>query len=434
MRSKRPFKSDLGRIMGIGATLMVLAYLLDSIINADLIGESVFRQILSPDARGLAVRMAYLSVLLLFIAYVCDLMLRRKCLEKALVKYQAAIDASVDGIFILNDRKECSYLNESHARLHGYDSHTEVQGRTWRLFYDDDEIERFEEEVFPVLFTKGEWRGEVTGRRKDGTTFPQEISFTSINRGNMVCIVRDITEHKMFEQELERRAEELSEANEELEAFGSSLTHDMRNYITRIYSAGQILQSNYQESLDEQGRFLVRMVCDANEEMERLITDMMVLSRIGRSEICRKKVNLSEMVHGILPQLKMTEPDRRALFDIAPGLSAECDPQLLKIALENLFWNAWKYTGRTEETRIEFGQTDQMGDRLFYIRDNGIGFDMKDADELFEPFRRLENANGFSGTGIGLTTVKRIFQRHGGGVWGEGKPGKGATFFFTVPE
>jgi PAS domain S-box-containing protein len=433
MRSNRPFKGDLGRILGFGATLMVIAYLLDSIINADLAGESVLRQIWSPGARELAVRLTYLSVLLLYIAYVSDLMLRRKSLEEALVKYQTGMDASIDGIFILDGKEQCAYLNRSHARLHGYDSHAEAQGGSWRLFYGDDEIKRFEEEVFPEVLAHGEWRGEAVGRRRDGSTFPQEISFTAIDRRSMVCIVRDMTEHKKFERELEHKAAALAEANGELEAFGYSLTHDMRTYLTRIYTAAQILRDDYKTSLDENGRYLVKTLCDANEEMDRLITDMMVLSRIIRSEICRDTVDLSEVSRGIAAMLKLAEPVRRAEFDIAPGLVADCDPQLLKVALDNLFRNAWKYSGRTSDARIEFGSSVFEGKRAFFVRDNGVGFDMKDADKLFKPFQRLQNARAFPGTGIGLTTVRRIMQRHGGDVWGEGELGKGATFFFTLP-
>lgn len=434
MRRNRSLRSDLGRIIGIGATLMVMAYLLDSIINAAAVGESVFRQILSPGSRELAVRLAFLSVLLLFIAYVADLLIKRKRMEKALVKYQAGMDASMDGIFILDSRHECAYLNSSHAKLHGYDSHAEVLGKSWRLFYGNDEIRRFEEEVFPALFAKGEWRGEAVGRRRDGSAFPQEISFTAIDRSGIVCIVRDITEHKSFERELERKAEELAEANRELEAFGYSLTHDMRTYLTRMYSAAQILRDKYGAALDESGRCLVKMVCDANEDMVRLIKDMMVLSRIIRSELGREMVDLSEMARGIAAALKLTEPGRRAEFDIAPGLVAACDPQLLKVALDNLICNAWKYTGMTPEARIEFGAIARKGGRAFFVRDNGMGFEMKDAGNLFKPFQRLQNAKDFPGTGIGLATVQRIIQRHGGEVWGEGEQGKGATFFFTLPE
>jgi PAS domain S-box-containing protein len=413
---------------------MGLAYLLDSIINAEVGGGGVRRQLVSPGCREFAVRLAFLSVLLLFIAYVSHRMLKRKHLEKALVKYQAGMDASIDGIFILDSRQQCAYLNRSQARLHGYDDHAEVLGKSWRLFYADDEIRRFEEEVFPVIFAKGEWRGEAVGRRRDGTTFPQEISFTAVDRSSIVCIVRDITDHKSFERELECKAEELAAANRELEAFSYSLTHDMRSYLTRSFSAAQLLQEDYHGALDESGRYLVKVVCNANEDMDMLIKDMMILSRIVRSEISRETIDLSETAHGIASVLMLAAPDRRAEFAIAPDMVATGDPQLLKVALDNLIGNAWKYTGMMPEVRIEFGSVARDGKRAFFVRDNGMGFDMKDADKLFEPFQRLENAKDFPGTGIGLATVQRIIRRHGGEVWGEGEQGKGAAFFFTLPE
>jgi PAS domain S-box-containing protein len=448
MLRNRPQKNDIGRIIVIGAALMVMAYLLDCIINASLAGGGVRRQILFPDSRELAVRLAFLSVLLLFIAYVSNLMLKRKRLETALVKYQAGMDASMDGIFILDGRHECAYVNRSQAGLHGYADHAEALGMSWRIFYGDDEIRRFDEEVFPVILAIGEWRGEAVGRRRDGTTFPQEISFTAIDRSSIVCIVRDITERKRFERELEHKAEELADANRELkhkaeeladanrelEAFSYSLSHDMRNYLTRISCAAQMLRDDHHAAaLDENGRYMVNVVCDANEDMDRLIKEMMILSRIIRSEISRETVDLSEVAQEIATVLALTGAGRRAEFAIAPHLVAEGDPQLLKMALENLFNNAWKYTGTIPAARIEFGSIARDGKLAFFVRDNGVGFDMAEADSLFRPFQRLKNAKDFPGSGIGLATVQRIIQRHGGEVWGEGEQGKGATFYFTLP-
>ncbi len=435
MVRNRPFKNDVGRIIGIGSTLMFAAYLLDGIINAEMTGGGIRSQLLSPGYREIAVRLAFLSVLLLFIAYISTLMLKRRRLEKALVKYQAGMDASMDGIFILDGRRECAYLNGSQTRLHGYEEHTEVLGKSWRIFYGDDETRRLGEEVFPVIFAKGEWRGEAVGRRKDGTTFPQEISFTAVDRESIVCIVRDITGQKRFESDLERKAEELAEANRELEAFSYSLSHDMRSHLTRTSSAAQMLRDYYHGGgLDEKGRYLINVICDANEDMDRLTKDMMALSRVTRSEIRREMVDLSETVRRISSGLKLEGPDRRTVFAIAPDVVAAGDPRLLKVALDNLLGNAWKYTGTTPEARIEFGALTRDGKRAFFVRDNGTGFDMKDADRLFQPFQRLPNAEEFPGTGIGLATVQRIIERHGGEVWGEGEPGKGATFFFTLPE
>jgi len=306
-------------------------------------------------------------------------------------------------------------------------------GKPWRFFYGDDEKRRFEEEIFPVIVKQGEWRGEAVGRRRDGSVFPQEISLTKMDGKGIVCIVRDITVHKNFDKELECKARELSAANKELEAFSYSLTHDMRSYITRGYSAAQILQDSYRATLDANGQYLVKIICEANQDMEALVKDMLVLSRLNQSEIRREQVDLGERARGIAAALRQAEPGRSVEFVVAPDLVAECDPQLMKIALENLLGNAWKYTRKVPDARVEFGMVEHDGTKAFFVRDNGMGFDMKDADQLFEPFHRLQNAKEFPGTGIGLATVQRIILRHDGEVWGEGAPAKGVTFYFTLP-
>jgi PAS domain S-box-containing protein len=429
-----PLKSDVGRMIVVGAVLMIAAYLLDSIINASLSGVDVGSEILSPGSREIAVRLAFLSVLLLFIVYTADLMIKRRRLEEALVKYQAGMDASSDGIFILDGRSECTYVNGSLARLYQYGTFSELLGKSWGLFFADDELRRFDEAIFPVVFEKGEWRGEAVGRRRDGTLFPQEISISTVDGEGIVCIVRDITAQKSIERELESKAEELADANRELEAFSYSLSHDMRTYLTRISSAAQMLQHDQAAALDETGRYLVNVVSDANKEMQELIDDLMVLSGIVRSEIRREDVNLSQLAGVIAASLQMTEVAGRVEFVVDPDLTARCDPRLMRVVLENLLGNAWKYTGTVAAPRVEFGVTVCRGERAFCVRDNGIGFGMDEAGNLFKPFQRLQNAKEFAGTGVGLATVYRIIQRHGGKVWGEGERGKGAAFFFTLPE
>ncbi len=424
--------SDQRRILFIGLGFVAMAYLLNAIIDASVNGENVYLKIFSPSSREIAVNLTSLCVLFLFIAYVLNLLLKRRRLEEVLVKYQAGMDASIDGIAILNNDGECVYVNNSHARLYGYDSHRELTGKSWHSFYGDDEVRRFEEEIFPAIFKHGEWRGEAVGRKRKGTVFPLEISFSRMDDNHIVCIVRDITRRKNFEEALERKARELSATNSELESFSYSLTHDMRNYITRSSSAVQILQENYQGTLDEDGRYLVKVICDANQGMEEQVNDMLLLSRLVQSEIRRERVDLSGMARSIAAELSMAEPERRVQFNVAPELVADGDSHLLKIALENLLGNAWKYTRKVPETRVEFGMVDLNGRKAFFVRDNGLGFEMKDVDLLFKPFHRLQNAKEFPGTGIGLATVQRIIQRHGGEVWGEGESGKGAVFYFTL--
>lgn len=254
-------------------------------------------------------------------------------------------------------------------------------------------------------------------------------------------VVRDITAARKTEErinklneDLLRRALELTSANKELEAFSYSLSHDLRSPLTRIYASGQALDDGYAAEMDEKGRFLIRNICEGSEQMERLVEAMLVLSRVTMSELVEEETDLSALALNITIDLRLEDPHRQVELLIAPGMKAFCDPNLMKVALENLLANAWKFTQKSRNPRIEFGMTQSRGDNAFFIRDNGAGFDMANADKLFQPFKRLHNPKDFPGTGIGLATVQRVIQRHGGQVWGEGKPEAGATFYFTLPD
>lgn len=363
----------------------------------------------------------------------------RKAAEKRLRKHQTAMEVSMDGIAILNKNEEYIYMNQAHARIFGYDTSEELMGKSWRVLYEEDEVARLEPEVKAGFREKGGWCGEAIGKRRDGSTFPQEVSLTLMESGGVVCIVRDITDRKLVEEEiqklnedLERRALDLSASNRELEAFGYSVSHDLRAPLTRIYSAGQALMEDYAGQLDDIGRFFIQTVCEASEHMEELIDALLLLSRVSSGEMRCEETDLTELVRGIVAELQITQPDRKAEFIIASGIKADCDPHLLKVALENMLGNAWKYTRDVPEVRIEFGVKSLNGRTVYYVRDNGAGFDMKDADDLFTPFKRLHSSREFPGTGIGLATVERVIRRHGGRVWGEGEVNKGATFYFTL--
>ena len=241
------------------------------------------------------------------------------------------------------------------------------------------------------------------------------------------------TEIRKLKESLEQRAEELSATNQELEAFSYSLSHDIRQPLTRISLAAQLLEDEFSAKLDENGRFLVENIREAGEGMAELIKAMLVLSRISQSDMIRQEVDLGELVKYITTELQLQEPERTVELVMPPSLVAKGDEQLLKVALKNLLENAWKFTRTVPQPRIEIGVMDHDGKAVFFVRDNGAGFDMKDADKLFKPFQRLSNADEIPGTGIGLAIVQRIIHRHGGEIWGAGEPGKGATFFFTLP-
>jgi light-regulated signal transduction histidine kinase (bacteriophytochrome) len=223
---------------------------------------------------------------------------------------------------------------------------------------------------------------------------------------------------------------ELQASNRELEAFSYSVSHDLRAPLRSIDGFSQLLFEEYYHRLDEPGRQYLQRVRGACRRMGQLIEDMLTLSRVTRSELHRQKVDLSRLVRTIAAALQQTEPTRPAEFIVAEGVVAVGDGGLLRAALENLLGNAWKFTSKTRQTRIEFGSTENPP--MYFVRDNGVGFDMTYADRLFGVFQRLHSERDFPGTGIGLATVQRIIHRHGGRVWAEATMGQGATFYFTL--
>ncbi len=260
-----------------------------------------------------------------------------------------------------------------------------------------------------------------------------------------VGTILDITEQVLARREiqnlntdLERRVRErtaeLTAANRELEAFAYSISHDLRAPLRGIDGFSHLLAEEYGERLDEQGRDYLGRVRRAAQRMGSLIDDILELSRVTRQEMQRASVDLSELARDILDELARGAPERRVRTVLAAGCVAYGDPALLRVLMQNLLENAWKYSARQPAPSIEFGCEVENGERVFHVRDNGAGFDMKYAERLFVPFRRLHSPEEFEGTGIGLATVLRVVQRHGGRIWAESSPGKGALFKFTLGE
>jgi len=233
-------------------------------------------------------------------------------------------------------------------------------------------------------------------------------------------------------ESLRRNAAELLAANSELDAFAYSVSHDLRAPLRSIDGFSQILLEDYATQLDEAGRESLHRVRAASQRMGTLIDDLLKLARVTRAEIRTEDVDLSGLARDIAAELEGATPERKVEFAIAPGLKARGDARLLRVVLDNLLRNSWKYTAKQPAPRVEFRFADANGGQAFMVRDNGAGFDMKYADKLFGVFQRLHSAADFEGTGIGLATVRRIINRHGGRIWAEGAVDQGATFYFTL--
>jgi signal transduction histidine kinase len=298
-------------------------------------------------------------------------------------------------------------------------------------------------ETYKVLETKAPHRWEWTGpdsHNYDIFDFP----FTDTNGSPLILEMGiDITERKRLEVELRRandelerrvaaRTADLATSNKELEAFAYSVSHDLRAPLRAMDGFSQALLEDYADRLDAEGKGHLQRVRAASQRMADLIDGMLSLSRTTRSEMRRTRVDLSRLAQSIAGELRNTTPQRPVEFVIAPGLVVDGDMNLLRTVLENLLGNAWKFTSKHAQARIELGVLRRDGETVYFVRDDGAGFDMTYASNLFEVFRRLHAATDFEGTGVGLATVQRIVNRHGGRVWAEGQVEKGAALYFTL--
>lgn len=246
-------------------------------------------------------------------------------------------------------------------------------------------------------------------------------------------VEEELRKHRDHLEELvAERTTSLERVNKELETFSYSISHDLRAPLRHINGFSQALLEECGDKLNDNGKDYLHRVRTASRRMGELIDDLLSLSRITRQEMKRQPGDLSALANDIATQLKKDQPDRVVQFDIQEGQTVQGDARLLRIVLENLLGNAWKYTSKQSSARIEFGCTENDGEQVYYVRDDGVGFDMKYVKKLFGSFQRLHRDDEFPGTGIGLATVARIIHRHGGRVWAEAEVNKGATFYFTL--
>ena len=372
----------------------------------------------------------------------------RKRLERELLEYKEHLEQMVDerteelrvsvetyrtlvthaqvGIAI-HQNGTIVFANEQMLRLSGYSSE-ELIGMPISRLIDPEQAElimkRAKDRVHGRSVPDSYEMRFVT---KDGSLKPTTLSNALIEyQGKTATLVTifDITDSKL------RR--ELEMANRELEMFAYSVSHDLRAPLRSIDGFGRALMEDAGEQLSPDALEDIARIRGATQRMAALIDAILRLSRLSRAEMKREQLDLSAMAEEIGSDLRAAEPDRNVAFSVAPGLTGLADRTLLRAVLENLLGNAWKFTRHHQSAHIEFGMVDRDGKNVYFVRDDGAGFDMKYADKLFTPFQRLHTDAEFPGTGIGLATVQRIIRRHGGDIWVESAVEKGTTFFFTL--
>jgi PAS domain S-box-containing protein len=358
---------------------------------------------------------------------------------------RGVVESAPDGIIVVDTKGAIVLVSRQAQKMFGYEEQ-ELLGQLIEILLPDRLRTRHVEHCqgyFQDPTTRPMGIGlSLAGRRRDGSEFPVEISLSPMPTpdGLLVTgVIRDVTERQQVEEQiralnetLARRIAELDAVNKELEAFSYSVSHDLRAPLRTIDGFSQALIEEYAEHLDDTAADYLRRIRAATQRMGELIDDLLDLSRVTRREMRHEHVDLSALATTVIGDLTKAQPPRDIEVQIAAGLVGRGDAHLLRVLLENLLGNAWKFTGRQTPARIEFGARWE-GDRLvYYVRDNGVGFDMAYAHKLFGAFQRLHAATEFPGTGIGLATVERIVHRHGGRVWAHSEVGQGAMFFFTL--
>lgn len=363
-------------------------------------------------------------------------------------RYRTMFENAPEGVWIIGADERTLEVNQHLCDLLGYPREA-MLGKKPTDFADADNRRIFEAQKARRT-TTAKRMYEVALRHSDGRSIPVHFSAISLfgEDGALTAVlafVSDITERKAHEEERQRlhaeleqrvveRTRALQDANRELEAFSYSVSHDLRAPLRAINGFSHALQEEYGQLLDDNGKHYLARVRAGSERMGELIDNLIELSQLSRREMDIAPVDLSAIAGEVAAELQAGEPLRQVAWIIPKELKTSGDAVLLRVALMNLLGNAWKYTARRNQARIEFGLDESRGRRVFFVRDNGAGFDMAHAGKLFGAFQRLHSPADYPGNGIGLATVARIVHRHGGEVWAEGTPGEGATFHFTISE
>ncbi|GAM08165.1 cyanobacterial phytochrome B [Geobacter sp. OR-1] len=433
-------------IILIALCCIVLFWGADAFIDSILFdGGELAQQLFSPTTKELWYRTSFALFLSLFTAFVCVVIHQRDRLDHQLktaleeaaaerAKSEAIVAAIGDGISIQDTGLNVLYQNDVHRQMSGGN----FIGMQCYSSYGGGDAPCPDCPII-AAFNDGGIHKLVKQTPAGSATTHIEIIASPLRdgNGNIVAgieVVRDISSHMQSEARLKRKAAALESLNRELESFAHSVSHDLRKPLTVIYTAAHYLKENSDPGGADPSAYFINTICDASQRMEELIDSLQMLANISHRQINLTSLDLSELALVIAADLGLIYPERTVSCHIAPGLTAYGDCGLIRILLENLLGNAWKYTADTPSASIIFDRCDTVRGKGFFIRDNGAGFDMAFADNLFKPFSRLHDSKRFPGTGIGLATVKRVVERHGGQVWAEGRVGEGATFYFILPE
>jgi PAS domain S-box-containing protein len=353
------------------------------------------------------------------------------------------MESSLDAIITMDHAGKVSEWNASAERILGY-RREEALGRDMAALIIPERYREAHHRGIAHYLATGEGPVldqllELPALRADGTEFMAELSITRLPVAGSPMFtgtLRDITQRKQEQERIEQivaeRTAQLQAVNKELEAFSYSVSHDLRAPLRGIDGFSQALLEGYSDQLDDRGKHYLDRIRQGSQQMGKLIDDMLQLSRLTRGDMTVEAVDLSMLAKNIARDLREQEPERRVTFVIAEDVAVQGDKRLLQAALQNLLDNAWKYTSKHPEAHIEFGVTEQDGQPVYFVRDDGAGFDMAYSGKLFGAFQRLHGVGEFPGTGVGLATVARIVHRHGGRVWVQAEVEKGATFYFTL--
>ena len=363
------------------------------------------------------------------------------------IEIETVLNSISDVVVYGNLKREIILTNPAMRNTFGY-KQAEITGKQTSILYAD--IKDFENQgkrQFGINTGINQAMYEVKYRRKDGTTFIGETFGTKVFDSDdkpigFIGVIRDVTQRKQVESELldyknhleelvNERTLELSNLNKELEAFSYSVSHDLRAPLRAINGFSTMLYEDNENSLDDESKNYLRRIVKASIKMERLIDDLLQISRVTRADLQKEKINLSNLAEDILKSLQNDDPQRRVSWEVEDGLVVNGDKTLINVLMQNLIGNAWKYSAKSPTTVIKFYRSNTNGSQgAFCIEDNGIGFDAKYSDKIFQPFQRLHSDNEFEGTGIGLATVNRVVHRHGGKIWAESELNKGSRFYF----